>query len=300
MDTQVLQHVPTLGGLYAQALARQAGAAVRRSQPASQLPNVAYEVYGVEVGVEHLSSYQHLVGERADDVLPAGYVHVVGFPVAVAVMARPDFPLPLLGLVHIENQVEYSRPLRLGNPLRVRAWAQNLAAHHRGTQVELVLEVGTQGEEADWVAWRGVSTYLARGLHIPGLPEAEAAARAEDDHPIPTAHWELTPSTGREYAKISGDINPIHTSALGAKAFGFPRAIAHGMYTASRALAEVGPGRGQAFRWTVEFASPVLLPGRVNVAITPEERSTATNGPHAFTYRGWGGRLNFTGRVDPI
>ena len=68
---------------------------------------------------------------------------------------------------------------------------------------------------------------------------------------------------------MSGDRNPIHTSALGAKAFGFPRAIAHGMYTAARALAEAGPRRGDAYDWTVSFAKPVLLPSTVDVALRP-------------------------------
>lgn len=33
------------------------------------------------------------------------------------------------------------------------------------------------------------------------------------------------------------DLNPIHLHALTAKAFGFPRALAHGMYTSARAFA---------------------------------------------------------------
>lgn len=32
------------------------------------------------------------------------------------------------------------------------------------------------------------------------------------------------------------DLNPIHLHALTAKAFGFPRALAHGMYTSARAF----------------------------------------------------------------
>ena len=50
--------------------------------------------------------------------------------------------------------------------------------------------------------------------------------------------WSLPASASRAYAAVSGDVNPIHMSALTAKAFGFPRAIAHGMYTAARALSE--------------------------------------------------------------
>ena len=37
--------------------------------------------------------------------------------------------------------------------------------------------------------------------------------------------------TGRRYAAISGDYNPIHLSTISAKMFGFKTAIAHGMWT---------------------------------------------------------------------
>lgn len=290
-----LDSLPRLGGLYAQALGRQAQAVVARSRRAHQLPAVTQEVAGVQVDPGHLTEYQHLLGERASDVLPAGFVHVVGFPLAVSIMARADFPLPLLGMVHISNRVTQTRALRLGSVFTVRAWSQELRSHRSGTQVELVVEVddGAAGSAAT-PAWRGVSTYLARGIRIPDLPAAAETERDSGEFPVPTAVWHLGPGVGREYAKVSGDVNPIHTSALGAKALGFPRAIAHGMYTASRALAEVGPRRGEAYTWTVEFAAPVLLPGRVNLAIDADLGA----GAPVFTYRGWGKKLNFTGTVE--
>ena len=44
---------------------------------------------------EHLTEYQHLLGESASDALPAGFVHVLAFPRGRALMVRADFPLPL-------------------------------------------------------------------------------------------------------------------------------------------------------------------------------------------------------------
>lgn len=292
-----LDALPSLGALYTQALGRQARGKLTGSPRARALPQVVYEVGGAQVDPEHLTAYQHLLGERASDILPGGFVHVFGFPLAVAVMARADFPLPLLGMVHVSNHVTQRRSLRLGPPLRVRAWAQELRSRRSGTQVQLVVEVeddasGPAGHDAAEPAWRGVSTYLARGVRIPGLDPAEETDRDDAEHPTPTAVWKLAAGTGREYAKVSGDINPIHTSSLGAKALGFPRAIAHGMYTASRALAEVGPRRGEAYTWTVNFAAPVLLPGTVCLAIDHDDHG-------GFTYRGWGKKLNFTGTVEP-
>lgn len=285
-----LPAIPELRGLYARALAAQARTALTRAPRSASLPAGVLEVRGVRAEAAHLTAYQHLLGMRAADELPAGFVHVLAFPLAVAVMSRPGFPLPLLGMVHVTNEVRQHRGLPLGADLTVRAWAQELRSRGRGTQVELVVEVS----DDDGVAWRGTSTYLARGVRFEGLAPAAETPRDEGDHPTRTAEWRLGADVGRRYARVSGDINPIHTSRLGAKALGFSRPIAHGMYTAARALAEVGPRAGDSFEWTVEFAAPVYLPGRVQVAIA----DVGTDAPR-YAYRGWGRKLNFKGEVTP-
>jgi acyl dehydratase len=208
--------------------------------------------------------------------------------------------------VHLRNVARVLRPVRLGETIQVRAWAQDARAHRRGVQVDLVAEVLVGGE----LAYRGVSTYLAKGFPAPdGAAAAPEAPREEWTAPLPTARWRLGGGTGRAYGAVSGDQNPIHTSGLGAKAFGFPRAIAHGMYTAARALAEVGPARrGDTYEWTVEFFKPVLLPGTVDVAIryADEASGTAgegTTGRRGFVYDGWRSGKNtrhFRGTVTPL
>lgn len=313
-----LDAVPSLTKLYGTGLARTMQAMlVRANITGAVLPDVAYRVDGVRADAERLTAYQHLLGETGSDALPAGFVHVLGFPVAMALMTRTDFPLPLLGLVHLANRVEQRHELTLGGDLTVRAWAERLRAHRSGTQVDLVVEVGLG--EGVGVSWRGVSTYLAKGRHLPGLALVETADGAGPaggdvtERRVPgqadceftgsdgtafaaTAQWRLGADVGRRYAAISGDRNPIHLSALTAKAFGFKRAIAHGMYTASRALAAVGPARGDAFGWDVSFDRPVLLPGTVavNIAALP-------GGGH--TYLGWNprsGKQHFSGSVTPL
>ena len=317
-DVVALEAIPALGGLYLRGVAASGRHGVARGiggllgrgrgavggatvEPLStsvpSLPPVTPVVHGVRVDADHLTTYQHLMGETASDVLPAGYVHVLGFPLAMAVMVREDFPLPLLGMVHLANSVEQRRAVRLGDTLEVRAWAQHLAPHRAGTSVELVVEVAVAGDASSEPAWRGVSTYLAKGVRLhPGLPP-EGEPRPEVPTGAPTGLWTLGADVGRRYAAVSGDRNPIHLSALGAKAFGFPRAIAHGMYTASRALADVGVARGEAFRWDVAFDRPVLLPGTVSVRVVADDGPT---GP-GFSYVGWSkDRVHLSGRVAPL
>jgi acyl dehydratase len=300
----VLPGVPGLGGLYARGVAASVrlAAAGRSGRAPRTLPDVAYLAAGVRADADHLTAYQHLLGESASDVLPAGFVHVLAFPVATALMVRADFPLPLVGMVHLANHVTQLRPVSLGDALDVRAFAQDLAPHRLGTQVELVTEVRVAGADHDVsagpVAWRGVSTYLAKGVRLGSerMADDDPDDRAPFVPPIPTGQWRLAVDTGRRYAAVSGDRNPIHLSALTAKALGFPRAIAHGMYTASRALAVVGAARGDAFTWTVEFAKPVLLPGTVTVRIAPDEAG-------GYDLAGWNvqsRKPHVTGRVTPL
>jgi acyl dehydratase len=78
-----------------------------------------------------------------------------------------------------------------------------------------------------------------------------------------TSEWRLPADLGRRYGAVSGDRNPIHLHPLTARAFGFPRTVAHGMWTFARCLAERDPA-GELPYARADFRSPVLLPGVVS------------------------------------
>ncbi len=71
---------------------------------------------------------------------------------------------------------------------------------------------------------------------------------------------------GRRYAKVSGDVNPIHLSGLTAKAFGFKRAIAHGMWINARVLAALAGRLPDALNVDVAFKKPLFLPSTVTLS----------------------------------
>ena len=294
MREQRLDEVPSLGSLYSRALAATARTTMSRGPARDRLPDLAYVADGLRADPAALSAYQELLGEPGTDELPAGYVHVLAFPLAMALMVRPDFPLPVLGMVHIANRVEQRRPVLLGEELTARAHAAGARAHRKGTLVDLTVAVDSGGERV----WEGTSTYLARGARLPSAIADTAPASTEEragDHAGDVvALWSLGADTGKRYAEVSGDRNPIHVSRVGAKVFGFPRPIAHGMYTAARALAQVARFRGDAFTWDVEFAAPVLLPGRVALSVDQAGEDVRYAGRHAKS-----GKLHFTGSVTP-
>ncbi|MGO1738283.1 MAG: MaoC family dehydratase [Actinomycetaceae bacterium] len=261
--------VPALGETYRRVLGRTAQAAIG-TKPAASLPEVALTARPVTADAGHLTAYQHLVGAPVDDALPPGFVHVLGFPLAVALMARADFPFSPLGMIHVGNRVVQRRPVRLDEELELSAWAHDAREHRRGTTVELSVTAEAPGGD---VVWTGRSTYLTKSTAPEGLersaPVAGSGERREQQIPDrPQALWTVTEADIHTYAQVSGDRNPIHTSRLGARAFGFKGRIAHGMYTAARALhATVRPG---STIWDVEFSSPVPLPSKVAFAQVSE------------------------------
>lgn len=239
-----------------------ATAALRRGNASDTLPDVRYSRAGIRLEVDDVVAYERACRFPVTGTLPPTYPHLVAFPLQMSVMSGDRFPLPLLGAVHVENRIEVVRPVDLDEPLDVSVWAQDLRPHRRGRQVDLVSEVGVRGE----VVWRGVSTYLSRGAEHPGVEAAEPpsteALTGVSGGPV----WRLGEGTGRSYASVSGDWNPIHLHALTARPLGFPTAIAHGMYSYARVLASLGPRLPAAeLSSRVWFRKPVRLPSTVRL-----------------------------------
>ncbi|MFJ5294220.1 MULTISPECIES: MaoC/PaaZ C-terminal domain-containing protein [unclassified Streptomyces] len=219
---------------------------------------------GVRIDPGRLASYARVCGFDRAGPLPLTYPHVLGFPQAMRLMTARAFPLPVLGLVHTGIEITQRQALRAGDTPELAVHAAGLRAHRRGTEVVMVTEARLAGE----LVWESRSTYLARHP----VPEG-GAARTAGAPPRATGHvlgaattatWELPAGLGRRYGAASGDRNPIHLSPLTAKLFGFPRAIAHGMWTAARCLAAAGTPEDVHVR--IAFGAPVLLPGTVTYA----------------------------------
>ncbi len=309
-QTVILGEMPSLSKLYVNAAATAARRRVLGTHGGTELPAFTHEVRGVKADVANLTAYQHLIGESASDVLPAGFIHALAFPLAMSVMNRDDFPLPLLGMIHLSNKVVQSAPVLFTQALDIRARVENLRGHRAGTQLDVLVEVRTTGQDADGpdvggqseVRWRGVSTYLSKGVFLPGIDKPSVPVTPPPfSVPDPTALWQLGVDTGRAYAAVSGDFNPIHLSVLTAKALGMRRSLAHGMYLASRALADVGAVRGDSFRWDVAFEAPVFLPARVALDIsTVQADGGAWQRSDYVAWNPLSGRRHFRGSVAAL
>jgi acyl dehydratase len=250
-DVTELEGTPNLGLLFAKAVAT-------GFTGGSELPDDELVLPEVSIDREHLAAYARVCGFTLTNQLPPTYLHHFVFPLALKLMATPAFPFAAAGVVHIANRITQHRPVDAAEQLRVRVRLDNLRPHDKGQQFDFVAEATVAGEPV----WTEVSTNLRRsgGGGSNGKGDAEAAP------PAATAIWQVPGDTGRRYAAVSGDRNPIHLYPLTARLFGFPRPIAHGMWTKARCLAALEGRLPDSFAVAVDFKLPLLLPAKVAFA----------------------------------
>jgi acyl dehydratase len=181
------------------------------------------------------------------------------FPLHLALMTDSSFPFPAIGLVHIYNRITQHRPVKAAETLSLQVRATPVEQHPRGEQ----FSIASEARAGDELVWEEISTNLRRGSgggggHEPEVPSAEELPA--------TATWRLPGDLGRRYGGVSGDLNPIHMHPLSARLFGFPTAIAHGMWTKARCLAALESRLPERFTVQAAFRKPILLPATVQFA----------------------------------
>jgi acyl dehydratase len=232
-----------------------------------------------------LSAYRAACGLPEDGAVPLPYPQVLATPLHLALLADARFPLRPLGLVHVANRFEQRRPLDPATPFDLRAWTGGGARVRRGVEVTITTAVEQDGE-TPWV-----STLTALVIHE-GLADPHAPRVEDPPAPTPTrsSMWSVPADMGRRYAKIGGDHNPIHRYDWAAKAFGFERAIVHGMWSVARALSELELAPGPLIS-EVYFRRPVLLPSRARFRSGPTSEGEAfhlhTADERRLLLRGW-------------
>ncbi|MGW3832217.1 MaoC/PaaZ C-terminal domain-containing protein [Streptomyces microflavus] len=265
-------------------------------RPGATLPTDRLTLPAAPAAPGPLAAYRDICGFPAPESgpLPLTYPHVLAFPLAMRLMTARRFPLPVVGLVHTWIEIVARRPVQSDEPLELTLYAAELTPHRRGTEVTMVTEARVAGA----LVWESRSGYLSRHATL-----ATESTREADGSPVlpAVAEWRLPGDLGRRYGAVSGDRNPIHLHPLTARLFGFPRAIAHGMWTVARCLAEADGRPGEIRSVRADFRAPVLLPATVTYAADPAGnafalRSESSSGSGTGTGTG-SGRVHLTGAV---
>jgi hypothetical protein len=253
----------------------------RSATATTVLPETQTVVTGWRPDREKLAAYRSLVGSGAE--IPIAFPQLPIMALHIDLLSQWSFPLRALGLVHQGTVIDVLGELPVGGPWDVRAAVSDGRHVRAGLEFDVSGEVSVDGG----LCWRSTSIYLSRSRSASGaeesaVPQLDSSGAWEAEVPIPVPE-----GTGRAFGRVTGDINPIHLHAVPAKAFGFPKAIAHGWWTTGRATAELGideavPGR----RLDIAFKRPIVLPstpilcsrpaaGGVEFALFPVSPSSA-------------------------
>jgi acyl dehydratase len=296
MKVRELKGSPGMLGLYAKAaLPLIPGASMLPFVGGSgrEIPEVELRLTAVHSDPDRLAAYAKVCGFTLRNQLPATYPHVLAFPLHMALMTDPAFPFGAVGLVHIENRIEAHEPIGLDQPLDLHVRATPLQEHPKGKSFSIITDALSDGRSV----WSESATMLRRGSSSKANSEGPKSAGEKDstaakESPSSASQWRLPGDLGRRYAAVSGDRNPIHMHALSAKLFGFPAAIAHGMWSLARCLAALEGELPDVFTADVRFGAPILLPA--TVSFTEE----ATDGEVQIRLAGKdGAKTHLTGTV---
>ncbi len=227
-----------------------------------QLPTRTVTVAELPIDRANVAAYAAVTGLRFGDTVPLTYPFALTFPTVMSLVTGFDFPFAAIGAVHTENHIAQYRPIAVSDTVGIAVHADNLREHRKGLLVDLVTDVSVGHD----TAWHQVTTFLHQ-QRTSLSDEPKPPPKKQPKLPPPNTVLRITPGQIRRYAAVGGDHNPIHTNPIGAKLFGFPTVIAHGMFSAAAALANIEGQLSDAVTYSVKFGKPVLLPATAGLYV---------------------------------
>jgi hypothetical protein len=259
-----------------------------------EVPRIEARLSKVVIDRKHLTEYSQICNAPAGGTLPIAYPHILAFPLHLAMLGAEAFPVKLFGLVHVHNRIAMREPLSADEPAEIRAWIEGHRDTERGQEFDLHTEYVVAGQPV----WDETCTFLARQRQPAGAAAKTTQSKGGEapDAAVKSSSFRAPAGLGRRYGIISGDVNPIHMSDLTAKAFGFPRAIAHGMWSLARLASDFEPAQFDGgCELSANFKLPIYMPAWLTL-----QRWTIENGS-AFALRdAQGEKPHLTGTLKSL
>jgi acyl dehydratase len=203
-----------------------------------------------------LRRYRQALGFR-DQGVPLTFYYLLAQRAQVATMLDPGFPFRLAGIVHAENALRLDATPDPAQPLVLSTTVSIAPPSERGA-VYATLE--TLGEQDGRQVLSCRSTYLVVRGQRDAAGQHHGRAQPRETALPPLAGWRLAAGSGRAYARVSGDWNPIHLWSWSAHLMGIRRPIIHGMHTLARACAELEDASGRPVTaLEARFKAPATL-----------------------------------------
>ncbi|MGR6874243.1 FAS1-like dehydratase domain-containing protein [Pseudomonas sp. HK3] len=213
MHETLLVSPPSLLSLYARAL-------FKRHSAQPQQPNIATLVLNTAIHQKQLLQYKALCGDTsASEIVSPLYPQVLAFKLHLELLLNKQLPFPVMGLVHRDNEVEYFSPIYPSDQLTIKVGLSDYKKNNKGINCTLLTQVYVSGI----LKWQATSTYVYRQIKNAPMQRLRSKNLKIIEQPNNLSIWSLPANLGRQYAKITGDLNPIHLYSLTAKLFGFKK-----------------------------------------------------------------------------
>jgi acyl dehydratase len=227
-------------------------------------PEFVATVNAVRLDASAVARYVSMCGFGTTTQVPVTFPHVLAMPLHLKIFAQGDFPLRPMGLIHLSNTIEGLAPMITGTTVDIVVAARNYQRTDAGIAFDMATEITSGGRPV----WRETCVFLSRW---PAGSERASGGRPPRPPKAPKdssvlAELDVTRNTAWEYARASADYNPIHLSERAARFFGLRGAIAHGMWSLARSLAQAPtPAIPAGASIGTQFLTPVQLPARVAI-----------------------------------
>lgn len=213
--------------------------------------------FSATINPQHLQVFYTYFGYN--NTLPLTYFYLPAQKAHVGLMIDKSFPVPVVGLVHLENFISLKATPNLDKPFRIKT---TVSAPDADGSIPFTFTATFYQDDVEVLSC--TSLYLCKRKRKTAAPKAKAEKESFSIAELDTIKtYSIPASKGNSYARLSGDYNPIHTSFLLARLFGFKSKIIHGWYTVSKALADMENAQDiKAKEIFVAFQNPLLLPGK--------------------------------------
>jgi hypothetical protein len=224
--------------------------------------------YSMAIDLNHQSFFQREFMVH-NSVFMLSYLYLLAQRAQLAAMLDTDFIYSIPGLIHTGNELKMDAKPVLNKNIEQRVGIK-IEGKEQGRLRRIFFEVEMVQDGCQIAHNR--STYVLNNINklstkkiIIKTPKSELA------NAVMSEAWPLAENIGRQYAKLSGDFNPIHLHSIVSRWYGFPRPIVQGMYLVARAEASIVRQMQRPLHTiSVKFRSPVSLPSRPCFHLIPE------------------------------
>ncbi len=214
---------------------------------------------------------RHVGGDPAwyRNRLPAHLFPQWGF--ALAAQALLGLGYPLTKAINGGCRIESRKPLPADQPLLVKARIESIDDDGYRAVITQRVVTGTEKVPEAVIADLRAFIPLRKKEDADGKKAPKARSSVPSDaHEI--AFLRIPDTAGLDFAKLTGDFNPIHWSKRYARAAGFRTVILHGFSTLARSIEALNRGRfaGDPTRLAMidaKMTRPLVLPARVGVYV---------------------------------